>query len=284
MATAPMNISMNRMDNYCDEKCAYSFNYQTSNICTATNYGSYIHLNYIDSGTQPPVKFNSNTYTVDNIEIYSPSLHNFNGQTVDGEIIITHFANNIGNPLIVCIPFVASGRPANEGTQIITDIINTTSSHPLKQGSPSINIKLNNYTLNSIVPTTSFFYYNNTNNYNIIVYGLDNAISVNPSVITSLQKMITPVSSVQYPNVEYLEFNKYGPSKEETTGDGQIYIDCQPTGNSTETEAVTYNKSPTTYDTGSIFQSPIFMYIVLALICVVILIIINKLLVYIFSS
>jgi len=277
-----MNISMNKMDNYCDEKCAYSFNYQISNVCTATNYGSYLYLNYIESGTSAPVTFNSNTYKVDRVEIYSPSLHNFNGKSVEGEIIITHTPTSIGKPLIVCVPLSASGKQATTGTQIVTDIINAAVKKPLKQGEPTMNIKLNDYTLNSIIPVTPFFYYTGENDYHIIVYGIGHAISINSSVIENLQKLITPVTDVKYPSVEYLQYNKVGPSN--GINDGQIYIDCQPTGNSEETEQVEYTKSETTNDLSTFFNSQVFLFIISAIIFVILIVIIHKFLVYLTSG
>jgi hypothetical protein len=281
--TTPMNISMNRLDNYCDEKCAYSFNYQISNICNATNYGSYLYLNYFDSGTVSPVTFNANTYKVENIEIYSPSLHYFNNQTIDGEVIITHIPTSIGKPLIVCIPISVTGRQATTATQIIEDIINAAVGKPLKQGDPTMTIKLNNYSLNSIVPVTPFFFYTDTNDYNIVVYGLSNAISVNQSVIAGLQTIITGVSDIKYPSVQYLEYNKTGPSMG-LNGESQIYIDCQPTGNSEETEQVTYSKNATNNDMGSVLNSPVVIFIVAALIFVFLIIMIHNFLVYLTSG
>ena len=73
---SPMNISKSRWDNYCDEKCAYSFDYKTSGNCNVNNYGSYLQLSY-DASNPPPVTFNGYTYYVEKIEIYSPSLHLF---------------------------------------------------------------------------------------------------------------------------------------------------------------------------------------------------------------
>jgi len=275
----PMNISINGMDNYCDEKCAYSFKYQISNTCTATNYGTYIHLNYIDSGNVAPVTFNSNTYNVDNIEIYSPSLHYFNGKAVDGEIIITHKATSVGMPLVVCIPIIVGGRQLSSGSQIISDIINDVVAQPLKQGEPAMNIKLNDYTLNSIVPITPFFYYTGSNDYNIIVYGLNTGISVDQSVITGLQTIISPVSNVIYPSVDYFYMNKTGPSNNRNVGD-EIYIDCQPTGNSEETTDVTFDKNPIVNNIGSMFNIQIIIFIIAAFIFVFLIMMIHKFLAY----
>ena len=278
--TIPMNISANKIDNYCSEKCSYSFNYQISNVCTATNYGSYLYLNYIDSGNVAPVTFNSNTYKVSNIEIYSPSLHNFNNNKTDGEIIITHTPTGIGKPLIVCIPLTVSGKSPTPASQIMANIINSAVSRPLKQGEPAMTIKLENYTLNNIIPATPFFFYNDTNDSNIIVYGLNNAIPLDASVIKGLKIIITGTSGVKYASVEYLDYNKSGPSTGGYNGDDQIYIDCQPTGNSLETEEVEFSKPATNNDLIFVLNSPVIIFIFAMLIFVVLILIIHNLLIY----
>jgi hypothetical protein len=260
--SSAMNISTNGYDNFCDEKCAYSFKYQVSNTCTITNYGSYLYLNYIDSGTVPPVIFNLNKYNVENIEIYSPSLHNFNGQIVEGEIIITHTPVSTGSRLIVCIPISVNGNTTNTATQIITDIITGAYTYPLKYTNPptSMPLKLNDYTLNSIVPFKPFYFYTGNNNDNIIVYSLENAISVNQSVIDGLQTIISPLDDVKYPKVDYFYMNKYGPSNNDNSE--EIYIDCKPTGNSRESEEVEFSKSASKNDLGSLLNSDTLFYII----------------------
>ena len=282
--TKPMNIAMNNMDNYCDEKCGYSFQYLTSNICTATNYGTYLHLNYLNAGTTAPVNFNSNAYNVDNIEIYCPSLHEFNGGKTDAEMIITHMPTSVGQPLIVCIPLSAAGKQSNTATQIVSDIINTAVMQPLKEGDPAMAIKLNDYSLNKIIPLQPFYFYNDSNNYNIIVFGIENAISVNPSVISGLQTLIQGVTDVKYPSVEFLEYNKYGPTIGNGSDNGEIYINCQPTGNSEEEIPVTYDKQEMNNDLGSLFSNPTFILIISSLIFVCIIFAINKLLVFLVSK
>jgi carbonic anhydrase len=277
----PMDISPNKWDNYCDEKCAYSFKYKTSSTCTVKNYGSYLHLNY-DPSVPPPVTFNANSYNVDNIEIYSPSLHLFNGNKADGELIITHMPVSIGKPLMVCIPLNSMNVNSSAATQIVTDIIN--GSTQLAANGDAINLKLNDYNLSSIVPQTPFYYYKNTDDENnIIVYGIKNSISINKSVIDTLQKIITPVTDIKYPTVELFEYNKFGPSMGGSGGD-EIYIDCQPTGNSEETTEVEYSKSPTNNDLGSFFNSQVFIFIIAALIFVMLIVIIHKIMVYFSTS
>jgi len=97
-----VDISKKNVKGQCDYKCAYSFNYGTSNSI-ATNQGEYLSLSYENKST-PPVKYNSAEYRVDNVRIYFPSLHTFNGRQTDGELIIEHTPVTTGNKLLVCVP------------------------------------------------------------------------------------------------------------------------------------------------------------------------------------
>jgi carbonic anhydrase len=275
---SPMNISKSHWDNYCDEKCAYSFDYKTSSNCNVNNYGSYLQLSY-DSSNPPPVIFNTYTYYVEKIEIYCPSLHLFNGVQVDGELIITHSPTSMGAPLMVCIPLSSAKAQTNASTQIITDIIN--GSTQLKPNSgEAVSIKLNDYNLNSIVPRSPFYYYEDNNGNNIVVYGLQDAISINSSTISTLKTMITATTDIKYPSVDYYYLNKNGPTVGGGSGDGQIYIDCQPTGNSEDTTAVEYSKPAIVNNLGNFFNSQIAVFLVAAFIFVVLIILIHKLLIY----
>ena len=278
---SPMNISANNGGRFkCNEKCAYSFDYKTSSNCNVKNYGSYLQLSY-DASIPPPVTFNYSTYAVDNIEIYSPSLHLFNGAQVDGELIITHAPTSVGAPLIVCIPLSSTKSQTSASTQIITEIINgSTQLNP--NSSDATSIKLNDYNLNNIVPKTPFYYYEDKKG-NIIVYGMQNAIYIDTATINVLKTIITPATDVEYPSVEDYFFNESGPTRG-NTGDGQIYIDCQPTGNSEETTQVEYSKSPTVNNLGSIFNGQIFVFLVAAFIFIVLIVLIHKLLIFLSGS
>jgi len=275
---SPMNISKSHWDNYCDEKCAYSFDYKTSSNCNVNNYGSYLQLSY-DTSNPPPVTFNGYTYYVEKIEIYSPSLHLFNGVQVDGEIIITHQPTSMGAPLMVCIPLSSAKVQTSGATQIFTDIIN--GSTQLKPNSgEAISIKLNNYNLNNIVPQTPFYYYED-NKGNVVVFGLENAVYIDSAAKDTLKTIITPVTNVEFPRVEYYSLNKYGPVVGGGNGDGQIYIDCQPTGNSEETTEVQYSKPAIVNNLGGFFNSQVGILIAAAFIFIVLILLIYRLIMFI---
>ena len=76
--TSPIDISMRNITGECILKCSYTHNYVQSNSAS-TNQGDYISLSY-NASPAPPVQYNNNNYVVNNIRIYFPSLHSFNGK------------------------------------------------------------------------------------------------------------------------------------------------------------------------------------------------------------
>jgi len=274
----PVNISKSSMVGNCDEKCAYSFKYQISPTCNATNYHSYISLSY-DGGTASPAVFNNFSYNVNNIEIYSPSVHKFNNQFVDAEIIINHVSNSTGAPLLICIPISVSGI-ATTGSQIITDIITAVSSNPLKPRDPAITINVNNYNLEDIVPKDPYFYYiGKTQNANIIVFNIGSAIAISQSAITNLQSIISQSNIVVAPGIDNsLFYNQSGPSSSAILDDG-IYIDCKPTGDSEEMTDVPFTKA-TYYDLSSYVSSDVFILLAGSIAFMALIYLINKFILY----
>lgn len=240
--STPMNISKVSMGGTCDERCSYSYQYNISTTCVATNYGSFIMLSY-ENGNTTPVLFNNIKYSVGNIEIYSPSIHTFNNNLADAEIIIVHTSIDTGAMLLVCIP-IMSGTNSNP---IITEVLNGVVTKPLKQGEPAMSINIPSYNLNSIIPSKPFFYYiSQTAKANVIVYSIGDAITVGSTILTNLKTLVTQAQNPLQPSANnYLFYNNGGPKLMNTNGnmDGQIYIDCSPTGNSEETMDVDYNKT-----------------------------------------
>jgi len=146
-------------------------------------------------------------------------------------------------------------------------------------------LNIADYTLEYFVPgNTPFFSYTNTNdNAYYIVFGMDNAIFVNPDVIKNLQSVISPYytnptysNTVVSPNITAniypLFLNQTGGTNLLTTNlSDEIYIDCQPTGSSTQqTNVTTSTTAPTTLQTSSamFFIYVIFFLFVLFLIYV----------------
>ncbi len=71
-----INITPEKISGKCDVKCSYYFKYYNSN-CNATNNGYNITLTYDKANTEP-VTYNNKKYYVEQVNIYSPSVHLFN--------------------------------------------------------------------------------------------------------------------------------------------------------------------------------------------------------------
>uniref|UniRef100_A0A6C0LGJ2 Alpha-carbonic anhydrase domain-containing protein n=1 Tax=viral metagenome TaxID=1070528 RepID=A0A6C0LGJ2_9ZZZZ len=272
-----MNISPNNISGECNLKCTYSFNYPASN-CTASNKKTYISLTY-DTGAVPAVQFNEAGYNVSQILLVAPSIHQFNGVTVGAELIINHTPLAGGKSLKVCIPIV-SGSSSTKATSILETIISTVSKQAPAAGD-STNIVINDFTLNSIVPTTPFYSYTDAQNVSFIVYGLRNAIDISESSLKSLVTMINVGKSITFPSGPLLFINPNGPSQK--TGNGEIYIDCQPTGNSEEITDV-FNVKPTVkmdFTFEAIMKNPIILFILSGILTIIIMFVLYFIITYI---
>ena len=96
----PINISPQNVYGKCDLKCVYNFKYKESSL-TVKNNGVNISLTY-DNSNVPPVLYNQEKYNVSQIMIFSPSLHLFNNNKVEAEIIIEH-TPEVWRPKFICV-------------------------------------------------------------------------------------------------------------------------------------------------------------------------------------
>jgi carbonic anhydrase len=267
MTTQNINITSSNIAGNCDYKCSYNFKYSESSS-TANNTGISIDLTY-DSTSTGNVLFNNQKYTVGSVLIFSPSIHYFNGATMDGEIVITHNPVSTGNILEVCIPLTTSGDTLTSSV-IIQEIIQTVASNAPSEGETT-NLNISNFNLQNIVPKSPYFYYSDNNNTNWIVFGSLEAIPLGSSTISTLQQIIKPFP-IPTPGNE-LFYNSKGPISGISIGDG-IYISCQPTGSTDEETAVTYDKQTTSLDFSNILQSPVFLMTLLVIVGIILFVII----------
>jgi len=227
-------------NNTCDLKCAYNFDYPETNI-VATNNGQVILFKF-DNSTTPQVVYNEKKYTTTFMVLVSPSIHYFNGSKTNAELTIIHTPVLGGNQLYVCIP-ISQSNDTNDASSLVTDLIqNVANNAPVQSESTTLN--QSNFTLNSIIPKQPFYSYTDPNNTDFIVFDIYDAISVNSTTVTSLQKIIKPFP-LPTPGTE-LFYNKNGPNNN-AIADG-IYIRCKPTGSSKEKVSVEYSKNPASYN------------------------------------
>lgn len=270
-ATAPIDISNQNIAGDCSLKCQYNFTYQTSN-CSATNNGEYISLPY-DSSNTSTVLYNTIKYNVSEIRLYTPSLHSYNGSTTDAEMIIYHTSSGGDNPVLVCVPIQQNGS-ANPATQMLSEIISTVASNAPHDGE-SCNINLPNFNLNAFVPKQPFYSYtatlpynpcNGTNNF--IVFGLKSAVPISIASLNSMKSIITQ-NKYSTKVGPLLFYNKDGPGSN-IMGD-DIYIECNPTGESEEQTEFTEFKSPlSTFDWQAFIRNPVVIIMLFSLVFVLI--------------
>ena len=279
-ATSPIDINNSSISGKCDLKCDYSFKYQNSS-CTATNRGDYISLSY-DNHSNPPVIYNTNTYDVKEIRIYTPSLHTYNNLRADAEMIIIHNSNSGARPLLVCVP-IQNNNSTSISAQLFKTIISTVSkSAPTNGDSTTVSTKA--FNLSSLVPRKPFYSYSATEPYQpcstnveFVVYDLNSsALDINSDTLQILQQVIAK-NAYDIKKGPQLFFNEKGPSRY-GSGNDDIYIDCQPVGESDESEAVIvedYSTGNSTYDTSSILNNPIVQIILGSLLFIILLLFIS---------
>lgn len=274
-ATAPIDISKDNVLGKCDLKCEFSYHYNDSS-CVATNRGEYISLAY-DTSSSPPVTYNSSAYDVKEIRIYSPSLHSFNGTKAEGEFIIIHNTYAGANPLLVCIP-IKSSNTGEPNSKYLSAIIKTVATNaPTTDEQTTVTIS--NFNLNAFVPKKPFFSYTGTEPYQpcneskneYIVFATESAIGLSDIILSALKKVITENAYDIKPSPG-LFFNQKGPSS--NVSSGQIYIDCQPVGESEEEDVIVTDSgsgsSTEMFTTENIMENKYFQMFLGALIFVAI--------------
>lgn len=257
-----INISPKNIEGKCDKKCSYEFEYSNTNL-VATNIGTLIMLK-CENTSRPQVFYNNEKYTVNFMFIATPSVHNFNNNTVAAELLIEHECVTGGQKLIVCVPIIQSSN-SNTATSLLTEVINNVAANAPKGGEKT-NINMSDFNLNSIVPSKPFYAYAGNDMHgqssDFIVFGIINAIPLNGDVLSRLNQIIKP-NTIQAKGGSIF-YNSSGPGKKNDEG---IYISCKPTGSSTEETTVV--TSTTSDSSESLWNDPngkMFIEILLAII------------------
>lgn len=271
-STSPIDINLSSITGKCTYKCAYSFNYNNSS-CIATNRGDYLSLSY-DNSSSHPVVYNASNYDVKEIRLYIPSLHSYSGSKTDGELIIIHNPITGAVPLLVCIPIKSNNNSSVSSILFKTIVDTVANSAPADGESTTVSLGNQQFNLNDFVPKKPFFSYSATEPYqpcstnvNLIVYdSFTVSLDIMPDTLTKLQSII---QNNQYdiktgPNLFY---NEKGPN---TGGGGDIYIDCQPVGESEETTEIITDMG-STYTFKDILNNPYLKFILFTLLFVIVL-------------
>jgi carbonic anhydrase len=244
MCDAPINI-IKRGADICSLKCLLWYKYGNSS-CVVNNRSTELVILY---DGQSDVLFNSVPYKPIDVRIFKPSLHTYDGTFADGEIVITH--KGAAGGLVVCIPIMKSNSVnASTGTNLIHDII---TSAPSDKGSTSLNLQ--DFNLNHIIPKSSYFSYTGTLcygtcdpkvRYNYVVFPKKDGIALAQKTFDHLGNLIH--DSYIPVHEKPCFFNEKGTKSNGFSGEGQIYIDCQPTGEEGEIMFKEVSTPPVNYD------------------------------------
>lgn len=266
-ANAPIDINVKNIAGKCDLKCAYNFKYLNSS-CVVTNRGEYISIAY-DASSTPPVTYNNVGYNVNEVRIYSPSIHTFNGIYAVAEMIIIHVSNKGTKPLLVCVPFIKDNSET-KSSSIISNIVNTMTNSAPSDGE-STTVYMDDFTLDAFVPKKPYFSYTAIQPYqpcvgdvDLIVFGIQVANScISEDTLSKLNTIIS-ANSYTIKSGPLLFFNAKGPGSSGLTD--EIFIDCKPIDRDSEQVKITTNisssSSSSSVDMNDIINSPAFQVIV----------------------
>ena len=253
--TGPVDIKKDSTTLSCDLKCQFMYKYNVGGI-NVTNKSTYLSLK-LTNNDSTSVSFTSNkgigecsnygggdgNYAVDEIRIFSPSLHTYNGDKADGEIVIYH--NNLGGgkKLLVCIPISSSLIARSNSSKQLTGVINSMAAIG-KTENQDINIQGNNFNLNYFIPDDYFYTYTATLPFypctkciDYIVFDTGpSAITILASTLTKLQDTINKNAITVRDVTSALEFtySTKKPIYSSSDPDKNIYIECNPTGSDGE--------------------------------------------------
>ena len=230
----PINIVRQQTDR-CNLKCKLAYNYGNSS-CLISKKTDRISISY---DGQSDVLFNSVPYTPTEIRIFKPSIHSYDGEFAEGEIVIVHSGGQKG--LAICIPIILSETSKmTKGTTLIEEIINNTPSN-----SEGINLNISDFNANHLIPKSSYFSYvggliggNSTTGFTctgspgsevqyVVFHKSHGNISLNMNTINTLGELIQDSFIPIYEGKSF--YNHKGTTENGFSGDGEIYIDCQPT-------------------------------------------------------
>jgi hypothetical protein len=235
---------MNNEMQKCDVTCNFQFSYGTSS-CVVTPNGNFLSYQY---DGQSIVTYNStdigSKYNVQEIRVYSPPLTNYTGNSTSNEakaeIFIHHVNPETGKNLLVCVP-VALNDSSSKSSELLEQII----SPSIENDGSTQSINVSNFTLNSVIPITEYYQYNSNLPYSptgnnvcsnvnadIIVFPANGNINMNTSTYNTLTSLVTGSASTdtQTPENVGLRFNEKGTMQNSSTGDDDIYIECNPIG------------------------------------------------------
>ena len=239
-ATSPAKINTSTPIK-CDGKCQFTYSNENTSVSIIRN-GQFF-LSFDLTGPSGRIsRFNGVNYTPRELLVFSPSLHEYNGHKAEAETVVVCAAPGASRLLYVCSPLSKSGTSGS-----VDHLIAIASDRIPHANSDDVVID-EKIDLDGLYGQTLFFTYQGTGlgrrtncdeGAHFVVYAPPRTKSILPGSLDILRKLIAPdchLPAVHNPSVVV---NVNGPGGSNIGGD--IYIKCEPTGDSLETKEVAFS-------------------------------------------
>lgn len=213
----------------CSLQCNYWFDYKDCPQVKVGTSANYFKINYDGSGSN--IMYNSAVYKIASsnaISICVGGIHRFGSPATRPplEMVIKHESQGTNSELYVCIPITSNGNMnANNAIETIL-----TTYYPTKSNSV---IYTPNFNLNYIIPKSTYmvhtgaYHGRSKENSTYVVFPL-HSFKMSDKAIESLTQSMSSYTALNGRNTTLIQ-NEKGTTVNGFSGDGQIYIDCQPT-------------------------------------------------------
>jgi len=242
MSKIMIPLSTNTSNKKCSLKCNFFYSYNNSPSLTVyrvpnSNSAQYLNVTEgIGSALSGNVTYNSIQYEVTNIYLYRGAIHDFSGSEypADMEIVIKHTATSRSSNLYVCIPvFKTTGASTETSSYNLIDRLIRSYDDIYPESSL---ITISDFNINQIIPRSTYFVHtgiyredeDGTNDVYIVfpsnsMYLSESTMNIFTKICTNSYIPTFNTNAYIFQNVKGTTLNGFSP------GDGQIYIDCQPT-------------------------------------------------------
>jgi len=228
--TTTINISKSAATGMCSGKCDYNISGYANGIQTISGLNGTNSIVFNCIANNLSCIFNNNTYNLNEINMYTPSIIYYNNNQTAGNIILQHTQTNSQQTLSVVLPIIINAN----SNQIVTDMISAVLSYAPSPGESTNNIQ--SFQLTDLLPAKApYLFFEESNNY-YICFDLTHPVGINDSLYQSMQTIIKPYPVMTTTSTIVLYMNPEGISKNKS--DDEIYISCQPTDQSSEKSLV----------------------------------------------
>ena len=236
-ATSPAYINT-RTSFKCDGKCQFSYTLDEVDAVSIVNSNTFL-LFSLNEGPNTGVNYNGVRYSLKHLQIFSPSLHEYDRIKTYAESILVAEAPGRGY-LYICTPMEVGGSsgPLDSLISLAAERV------PTAGNQTTINEKIDG---NSLCIDSKFYTYTGTGlgartscapGATFIVYAPPSKLPLLPGNLDKLRKIIGVDCGLPAVNNDSVVVNLDGPGGSVSGGD--IYIKCEPTGSSMETKEVSF--------------------------------------------